>query len=440
MSDIAFRAENLSKLYRIGARQDGYKTLREQIAHGFTSLFSHNGHEPRANSKLEVRNPKSETLRALDDVSFEIKRGEVVGIVGRNGAGKSTLLKIISRITEPTEGYVEIHGRVGSLLEVGTGFHPELTGRENTYLSGAILGMKQREIGQKFDEIVSFAEVEKFVDTPIKHYSSGMYMRLAFAVAAHLEPEILLIDEVLAVGDALFQKKCLGKMGAVAREGRTVLFVSHNMPAVSHLCGRAIWLDGGRMKEIGQAKHIISHYIRFGQKESTVDLAIRTDRTGSGALRFVKFSLCDGEGVPIDSVASGKEVVFAVHYETPQNQPLKSVIVSVAVSDANDYRLFTLSTHLSEVDFNHLPPRGVLWCRVPAIPLVAGIYSIYLWCSIGREHADEVTHAAEFNVVEADVYNSGKTPVGRKHGALIVPHSWSCSEESRCANGLTAPV
>jgi lipopolysaccharide transport system ATP-binding protein len=263
MGDIAVRAENLSKLYRIGALKPGDRTLRDAVTDTLTTPFR------RLSSFIfrplsdggERRKTRDNYIWALKDVSFEVQRGEVVGIIGRNGAGKSTLLKILSRITEPTEGRAEIHGRVGSLLEVGTGFHPELTGRENIYLNGAILGMKKAEIERKFDEIVAFAEIEKFMDTPVKHYSSGMYVRLAFAVAAHLEPEILLVDEVLAVGDAAFQKKCLGKMGDVAREGRTVLFVSHNMDAVRRLCSRAVWLDNGQIKEMGETARCVSAYL-----------------------------------------------------------------------------------------------------------------------------------------------------------------------------------
>src|SRR6266446_1905229 len=229
MNDTAIKVEGLSKRYRIGAQQQAYRTLREKLNStalapfkGAKSILNRNDN---GNSKSAVRKSKSETFWALKDVSFEVKQGEVVGIIGRNGAGKSTLLKVLSRITEPTEGYADIHGRVGSLLEVGTGFQPELTGRENIFLNGSILGMKHAEIKKKFDEMVTFAEIEKFIDTPVKHYSSGMYVRLAFAVAAHLDPEILLVDEVLAVGDAAFRKKCLGKMDDVARQGRTVLFV-----------------------------------------------------------------------------------------------------------------------------------------------------------------------------------------------------------------------
>src|SRR5882724_5389450 len=249
MSNIAIRAENLSKLYKIGARRSRHDTLRDHIMHGVKSLFSRNGHPLPISSqpsKDRGQSPNSDYIWALKDVSFEIKKGEVVGFIGKNGAGKSTLLKILSRITEPTKGRAEIYGRVGSLLEVGTGFHPELTGRENIYLNGAILGMKRWEIEKRFDEIVAFSEIEKFIDTPVKRYSSGMYVRLAFAVAAHLEPEILIVDEVLAVGDAQFQKKCLGKMENAAKEGRTVLFVSHNMQSVAKLTERCLLLGNGR--------------------------------------------------------------------------------------------------------------------------------------------------------------------------------------------------
>ena len=257
-SDIAIHVENLGKLYLIGERQR-YKALRDTLSNALyapvraaTSLLNgDNGHQPATSN---------DQFWALKDISFEVKKGEAVGLIGRNGAGKSTLLKILSRITKPTEGYVRMHGRIGSLLEVGTGFHPELTGRENIYLNGAIIGMRKKEIGCKFDQIVAFAEVEKFVDTPIKLYSSGMYVRLAFAVAAHLEPEILLVDEVLAVGDTAFQKRCLGKMGDVAKEGRTVLFVSHQMNQIRRLCEQCLWVDSGRLRKIGSTVEIVSAY------------------------------------------------------------------------------------------------------------------------------------------------------------------------------------
>jgi lipopolysaccharide transport system ATP-binding protein len=260
MSDIAIHVENVAKQYRIGERHR-YKALRDTLANalyapvrGAASLFKD---RKRASQN---GNGGDSYFWSLKDVSFDVKQGDAVGIIGRNGAGKSTLLKILSRITKPTKGYIRIHGRVGSLLEVGTGFHPELTGRENIYLNGSIIGMKKKEIDRKLDEIIAFAEIEKFIDTPVKFYSSGMYIRLAFAVAAHLEPEILLVDEVLAVGDAAFQKKCMGKMGAVASEGRTVIFVSHNMNAVQSLCGRAVWLVDGSICRDGRSDRVIGEY------------------------------------------------------------------------------------------------------------------------------------------------------------------------------------
>jgi lipopolysaccharide transport system ATP-binding protein len=255
MSDVAIRVQGLSKRYKIGEKRADYETLRESLVSAVRAPFRRNG-----NSNGHAAAFADRTLWALKDVSFDVQHGEIVGIIGRNGAGKSTLLKILSRITDPTEGEIEIVGRVGSLLEVGTGFHLELTGRENIFLNGAILGMKRAEIAARFDEIIAFAGTEKFLDTPVKYYSSGMYMRLAFAVAAHLEPEILVIDEVLAVGDAEFQKKCLGKMGDVARAGRTVLFVSHNMAAVKVLCGKAILLNSGVIVSMGNVADVIENY------------------------------------------------------------------------------------------------------------------------------------------------------------------------------------
>ncbi|KOP22771.1 ABC transporter [Hapalosiphon sp. MRB220] len=259
MSDTVIRVENLSKKYVLSHQQEGqssYKSLREVISNGAKSLSK----KLLKPSGKEIYDPSIEEFWALKDVSFEIKQGDRVGIIGRNGAGKSTLLKILSRITEPTKGRIKINGRVASLLEVGTGFHPELTGRENIFLNGAILGMSKAEIKRKFDEIVDFAEVEKFLDTPVKRYSSGMYVRLAFAVAAHLEPEILIVDEVLAVGDATFQKKCLGKMGEVAEGGRTVIFVSHNMQAIRRLCSKAVYLERGVTKNVSSVEDAIQRY------------------------------------------------------------------------------------------------------------------------------------------------------------------------------------
>jgi lipopolysaccharide transport system ATP-binding protein len=285
MTDIAIRVENISKLYRIGGRQERYRTLRDTLVKNFTAPFLRLSSVLRGQSTTFSHG----TIWALKNVSFEVKQGEVVGIIGRNGAGKSTLLKILSQITEPTEGYAKVYGRVGSLLEVGTGFHPELTGRENIYLNGAILGMKKAEIERKFDEIVAFAEIEKFIDTPVKHYSSGMYMRLAFSVAAHLEPDILLVDEVLAVGDAAFQKKCLGKMGNVAEEGRTVLFVSHNMPAVQRLCGNTYLLEQGRIIANGNSVEVVETYYRLTMDRK--EMVPETRSVPEGTVRFLDWQI-----------------------------------------------------------------------------------------------------------------------------------------------------
>lgn len=296
MSDIAINVEKLSKQYRIGhsGKNPHYKTFRETLMKAIvTPLHWAKGYEREKNLK---------TIWALKDVSFEIKRGEVVGIIGHNGAGKSTLLKIISRITDPSEGSIDIYGRIGSLLEVGTGFHPELTGRENIYLNGAILGMKKAEIDKKFDEIVDFSEVETFIDTPVKHFSSGMYLRLAFAVAAHLEPEILTVDEVLAVGDVAFQKKCLGKMRDIAHGGRTVLFVSHNMQVISNLCQSCLLLSSGRLIADGNVQDVITKYlsvISSDQSRGIIDLdSDRILRSGSGSSRFLGIYFYGEEGLP----------------------------------------------------------------------------------------------------------------------------------------------
>jgi lipopolysaccharide transport system ATP-binding protein len=292
MGNVAIEAHGLSKQYHIGGPQQRYDRLGEQLVDALRAPLRRAGKLLRgqATGAAEL----DEQIWALQDVSFSIDHGEVVGIIGRNGAGKSTLLKILSRITEPTAGYADVFGRVGSLLEVGTGFHPELTGRENIYLNGAILGMKRREIDQKFDEMVSFAEVKKFIDTPVKHYSSGMYVRLAFAVAAHMEPEVLLVDEVLAVGDAAFQKKCLGKMGDVAQEGRTVLFVSHNMGLMQSLCTRGILLQDGVVSADTTIDAAVEAYLTTLEQPPSQNLGERTDRKGSGRVRLTNVEILNG--------------------------------------------------------------------------------------------------------------------------------------------------
>ena len=297
MRDVVIRAENLGKRYRIGTSGVSYKTIRETLTNLATAPFRR--YRQATNGGRASADQKGDFIWALKEVSFEVREGEVIGIIGRNGAGKTTLLKILSRITVPTEGYAEIHGQVGSLLDVGTGFHPELTGRENIYLSGAILGMKRAEIEQKFDEIVAFAELERFLDTPVKRFSSGMYVRLAFAVAAHLEPEILVIDEVLAVGDLEFQRKCLRKMDSSAQAGRTVLFVSHNLPAITRLCSRAILLKEGRVERTGPVGEVVSAYTRSVFDAPAIQLWKDLETApGTDEVKLLSVSVTDGNGEP----------------------------------------------------------------------------------------------------------------------------------------------
>lgn len=312
MSVLAVRVAGLAKQYRIGTQRPRYATLRDAIRDAVVSIFNRR-RAPRGGRGAGSRD---DVIWALRDVSLEVREGEVVGIIGRNGAGKSTLLKILSSITEPTTGFAEVRGRVGSLLEVGTGFHAELTGRENIFLNGAILGMKRREVLQKFDEIVSFAEVERFIDTPVKHYSSGMYLRLAFAVAAHLEPEILLVDEVLAVGDAAFQKKCLAKMEDVGGRGRTVLFVSHNMPAVTRLCERAVLLEEGRVVGDGPADKVVSAYLSSGSGAAAAREWPDTAKAPGGSVaRLCAVRVIPEGGVIASSVDIRRPVRVEIEYE-----------------------------------------------------------------------------------------------------------------------------
>jgi lipopolysaccharide transport system ATP-binding protein len=338
MSEIAIRVEGLGKRYRIGANQEAYRTLREKLNETALAPFRAAKHlltrNGNGNSHSPIRNSKSETFWALKDVSLEVKRGEVVGIIGRNGAGKSTLLKILSRITEPTEGYADINGRIASLLEVGTGFHPELTGRENIYLNGSILGMKHAEINRKFDEIVAFAEIDKFIDTAVKYYSSGMYVRLAFAVAAHLEPEILLVDEVLAVGDVGFQEKCLGKMGDVAKEGRTVLFVSHNLGAIQRLCSNAVLLDCGTIHSRGIPPATVQNYLRLMQNGSEPDRLLPPQQLS------VDVRALDARGTPTIVWRFGERLIIEVLVSTAET--LVHPSVDVAFYTGTRARLFAL--------------------------------------------------------------------------------------------------
>jgi lipopolysaccharide transport system ATP-binding protein len=361
-------------------------------------------------------------LWALRDVSLSVAAGETLGIIGRNGAGKSTLLKLLSRVTWPTEGEIRLYGRIGSLLEVGTGFHPELTGRENVYLNGTILGMRRHEIVRRFDEIVAFAEIERFLDTPVKRYSSGMYVRLAFAVAAHLDPEILVVDEVLAVGDASFQRKCIGKMGEVAREqGRAVLFVSHNMVAITALCTRAVLLEQGRLVQDGAASAVVQRYLSSLEAVATVPLANRSDRRGSGALRFESLAIRNatlGGGL----VRSGDEVVFEVGYRADR-ESLRNVHVDIVIHGPYDEQLVQLSNTAQRGVFERVGASGTFRCRVPRLPLEAGAYRLTLYSEVDGDIADWVIHAGTLDVEPGDYFGTGRTNF-EGAGHFLVSHQW----------------
>ncbi|MGD8815029.1 MAG: ABC transporter ATP-binding protein, partial [Anaerolineales bacterium] len=345
MSVPAISVKNIGKQYRIGAPQARYRTFRDSISQTVQAPFR----RMRRLLRGEAYGAKDmeKEFWALKDVNFDVNPGEVIGIIGRNGAGKSTLLKVLSRITEPTEGRAEIRGRIGSLLEVGTGFHHELTGRENIFLNGAILGMRRTEIEERFDRIVAFAEIERFIDTPVKHYSSGMYVRLAFAVAAHLEPEIMLVDEVLAVGDASFQKKCLGKMGEVATEGRTVLFVSHNMGAIVSLCNRCLLIEEGRIIKDGEVNDVTSYYqSRLYSADDDVSDLRDVERYGSGRAKFtaVKLSYQHADGTPLSVMQTGKDTIIEVQIQA--SSEIRDANVALILYDATGYRLIDVNTAL----------------------------------------------------------------------------------------------
>jgi lipopolysaccharide transport system ATP-binding protein len=362
-------------------------------------------------------------LWALNDVSFDVQQGEVLGVIGRNGAGKSTLLKILSRITEPTSGEIRVHGRLASLLEVGTGFHPELTGRENIFLNGAILGMKQSEVRSRFDAIVAFSEVEKFLDTPIKRYSSGMYVRLAFAVAAHLEPEILVVDEVLAVGDAQFQSKCLGKMGEVARQGRTVLLVSHNMAAVSALCQKGLLIENGRLKKAGNIAEVVSGYIEVSaQSEHTFN---STKRSGNGLVRIMNLEVSSSFGK--NTVVCGSKLRITLTYEAQKdNLPIQFLI---GVFDAWSVRVLFLDSQVEGTLPSNYPRRGQLTLEFDNdFSLNPGRFSINVAASVHGELVDHVKEALVFSVQEGNFFGNGKMPADK--GTVLYRNSWKLEPAS----------
>jgi lipopolysaccharide transport system ATP-binding protein len=438
IDNVVIQAEGLGKRYRIGhaREQERYVALRDVMVCGARGLWRRTSDLLRGRSV--VLGDFVEDFWALRDIGFTVRRGEVLGIVGRNGAGKSTRLKILSRITEPSEGRVTIRGRVASLLEVGTGFHPELTGRENIFLNGAILGMKRSEIRHKFDEIVAFAEIEKFLDTPVKRYSSGMYVRLAFAVAAHLEPEILVVDEVLAVGDAEFQNKCLGKIDQVTQnEGRTVLFVSHNMAAVTRLCTEAIWLDAGRIVRAGATNQIVNEYLRASRSSAVLPRFIRRN-TGT-ALRIEAVRLLVDEN-PTTSIRAGQACRIEIYYTLSESR--RSPISCSILLFANGEKLANLWTNC---DPNYLPTpgmtlhSGLLLCDIPKWPFRRHSFRIDVFSHFGNEVQDWIEEAMFFESYDGDYYRSGIIP-NPDQGIVFLDYRWSVKSNGSLSEGQVLRV
>lgn len=390
-------------MYGICHERKRYRTIRDELITGLSRLFQ----------KSDVTR---ESFWALKDVSFEIEPGEAVGIIGRNGAGKSTLLKILARVTSPTTGQAILRGRAASLLEVGTGFHPELTGRENIFVAGILLGMTRREVNAKFDEIVDFAGVEKFLDTPVKRYSSGMQVRLAFSVAAHLDVEIMLMDEVLAVGDAQFQKKCMGKMEeVVSRSGRTILFVSHQMAAIQNLCSRAVLLDEGRVRASGDTNAVIQEYIqssgRQGDESGSSSLENRADRHGNGDLRFVSISSTNADGQPVTGFPCGEDGILELKFENRTGGMLKNLQLSVGIDTQFGDRIAHIDSDIINRSWSQLPPNADRFIlRLRNVPLVPGRYWVTLFCRHNGAIADWIQSAGWFDVESGDFYGTGKLP------------------------------
>lgn len=387
--------KNLSKKFQIREKLP-YYSLRDSLSHLLTG-FTKTG-------RTKEYNP----FWALKDVSFDVFPGEVMGIIGRNGAGKSTLLKILSQITLPTKGTAVLEGRVASLLEVGTGFHPELTGRENIFLNGAILGMSRKEIKKKFDEIVNFAEIEKFLDSPVKHYSSGMYMRLAFAVAAHLESEILLVDEVLAVGDAEFQRKSLGKMESMTKQGRTILFVSHNLTAIENLCSKAIYVDHGKIIKEGEANKIIGLYLKSTSKVSKIQIENRTDRTGNGKIKVTNFYIKNLLNNQQNVLRSGDNYQFVIEYEKNSDQMMKNIVCSIDLYDEDKTVVLMARTNFTNQNLNIEKRIGKIFCTINDLNLAEGRYSISIFISQGEfETIEWIDNVTFITVKGGDFFGTG---------------------------------
>jgi lipopolysaccharide transport system ATP-binding protein len=413
MSHVAIQAEGLGKSYKLGLSAS-YGSLRESLSQGTSRAIG------RVTGRARRR--EVDVLWALRDVSFSVDSGEAVGLIGHNGAGKSTMLKVLSRIVEPSAGWAEVTGRVGSLLEVGTGFHPELTGRENVFLNGAILGMRRAEIRRRFDEIVAFADIERFLDTPVKRYSSGMQVRLAFAVAAHLEPEILLVDEVLAVGDAAFQRKSLAKMAEVARAGSTVIFVSHNLATIQALCERGILLERGSVITDAPVEQAVTGYLRAMERAATEDLLERTDRDrrGWGETRIKRISIADPASGQPEVIVGGRPATITI--ELTDVLPMMECQLTILNSLGNPITTFD-SELSSPADVRDAELGARIECEVESMPLIPGRYRIDIVLR-GRQEIQDGLQAAIFFDVEPGVIDGRPMPVAASDGDVVLRHAW----------------
>lgn len=426
MSNTVIQVDTLWKEYRLGV------ISHHTLAKDLQSRWARMRGKEDPNLPLTVNSGSNEAhgderFWALQDVSFEVKQGEILGIIGRNGAGKSTLLKILSQVTTPTKGEVRYKGRIASLLEVGTGFHPELTGRENIFLNGAILGMNKAEIKRKLDEIIAFAEVERFIDTPVKRYSSGMYVRLAFAVAAHLEPEILIVDEVLAVGDAQFQKKCLGKMEDVSvREGRTVLFVSHNFNMINLICNNAILLEEGKICSIGPPSNIISAYYNNSSPQNNyIDLKDRIDRTGSGRAIFTDIKILNKTKEIVNILNAGEDYFIQIGYDLIDVEPIINAFISIDIFDEKNNRILLFRNNFYNFRINITSNGNTLQCHIPNIGLATGKYTISLYMSYAdTERLDYIDNASSFEIQGGDFFGTGSGGLP-SHCKILSKAHWS---------------
>jgi len=424
----AIEIENLSKEYRLGVVGTG--TLSHDINRWWHRIRSKEDPYLKVGEvNVQSKASESEYIYALNDINLDVKKGEVLGIIGKNGAGKSTLLKILSKVTGPTTGEIRYRGRIGSLLEVGTGFHLELTGRENIFLNGAILGMTKDEIKRKFDDIVEFSGCARYLNTPVKRYSSGMLVRLGFAVAAFLEPEILVVDEVLAVGDAEFQKKAIGKMQDVSKkEGRTILFVSHNMAAIKTLCNSALLLNNGMISKKGTPDEVVAHYLQTSNDLSAIPIAKRTDREGAGLIKFEQITITDNQGSNLDYVTTGDDINFCIKF-SQNNYDLKSstpLDIGIIIRDECDSVVTTLASFFTDESPVGLERDKKVICSVPRFPLLAGQYFIDLWCAISSEKQDFIANAMTLRVEEGNFFQSSHTwrPRADRHGYIVISQKW----------------